>query len=131
MVGTTSSRTSGGRGCSIAASLLVRSSWRSRRLDEPCESCCRTFPERVAGIGPALESWEDPLLPLQHTRRSALAPFYADSRIHFDQRPCSAVRRRWQFAHRTSHFAISASRLLQFARFTIVPTASIFVVPSR
>jgi hypothetical protein len=34
------------------------------------------------------------------------------NRLRFTYQPCSAaVRRRWQFAHLISHFAISASNL--------------------
>jgi hypothetical protein len=83
-------------------------------------------PERVAGIGPALESWEDPLLPLQHTRMRA-TPFYADSLVHFDQPNSSAVRRRWQLAHLTSHLATSLRSAAQDALFSIDPMVPTFV----
>jgi hypothetical protein len=38
----------------------------------PTSQSSRVFTERVAGIGPAIESWEDSLLPLQHTRTGVI-----------------------------------------------------------
>ena len=70
--------------------------------------------ERVARIELAIEPWEGSLLPLQHTRAGIILGSHDVSILL--QPNCFAVRRQWQFEHRTSHLSISASSVSRLPR---------------